>query len=276
MPPDLARQVELDPVEDGIRYAEQVAARKIAAGELVRLACSRFLNDLALAESGRGFWAFDREKASGPILLAEGLPNIKAPFAGRPITLLPWQRWITVNLYGFIDRQTELRRFRQASIWVPRGNGKSTWLAPMALYSAFSEGEGGADAYAAAVTRDQAKIVWSTAWEMVRRSPGFRRHLGISTSVNSIFQDKSASKFVPISSDSKGLEGLNVHFACMDEIGSHRTARVYEVMLTALGKRLQPLLVSVSTTTNNTTGIGKQIWDYTTKVLTGLLSVTSA
>jgi phage terminase large subunit-like protein len=112
----------------------------------------------------------------------------------------------------------------------------------MALYSAFGEDEGGADAYAAAVTRDQAKIVWTTAWEMVRRSPSFRRHFGVATSVNSIFQDRSASKSVPISSDSKGLEGLNVHFGCLDEIGSHRTARVYEVMLTALGKRLQPLL----------------------------------
>ena len=159
--PDSARQVEqLDPVDDGIRYAEQVAARKIPAGKMVRLACERFLNDLALADSGRGFWRFDRDRAGSPILLAEGLPNIKGPFAGMPITLLPWQVWFTANLYGFIDRRTSLRRFRQASIWVPRGNGKSTWLAPMALYSAFAEGEGGADAYAAAVTRDQAKIVW--------------------------------------------------------------------------------------------------------------------
>jgi len=267
----LAAPQLLSPVEDGIRYAEAVIDRKIPAGKLVILACRRFLNDLTLADSGRGFWRFDRDLAGAPILLAEGLPNIKGPFAGKPITLLPWQRWCTSNLYGFVDRRTRLRRFRQASMWVPRGNGKSTWLAPMALYSAFAEGEGGADAYAAAVTRDQAKIVWQTAWEMVRRSPSLRRHLGIATSVNSIFQDRSASKFIPISSDAKGLEGLNVHFTCLDEIGSHRTARVYEVMLTALGKRLQPLLVSLSTATNNTTGVGKQIWDYTTKVLTGVL-----
>jgi phage terminase large subunit-like protein len=271
MPDPGGRLATVDPVDDGIRYARQVDAGKIAAGKFVRLACQRFLNDLALAESGRGFWRFDRERAGAPIELAEGFPNIKGPFAGKPIILLPWQRWISSNLYGFVERSTGLRRFRQASIWVPRGNGKSTWLAPMALYSAFAEGEGGADAYAAAVTRDQAKIVWSTAWEMVRRSPGFRRHLGVATSVNSIFQDKSASKFVPISSDSKGLEGLNVHFGCLDEIASHRTARVYEVMLTALGKRLQPLLVSISTATNNTTGVGKQVWDYTVRVLTDVL-----
>jgi phage terminase large subunit-like protein len=260
-----------DVVADGIDYAERVVARKIAAPKLVRIACQRFINDLALAERGRGFWRFEPERAIKPILLAEGLPNIKGPFAGKDIQLLPWQRWCTVNLFGFVERETGLRRFRQGSIWVPRGNGKSTWLAPMALYCAFAEGEGGADAYAAAVTRDQAKIVWATAWEMVRRSPGFRKWLGVETSMNSIFQDRTASRFVPISSDSKGLEGLNVHFACLDEIASHRTARVYEVILTALGKRLQPLMVCISTATENTTGVGKQLWDYTIKVLTGVL-----
>ena len=56
-------------------------------------------------------------------------------------------------------------------------------------------------AYAAAVTRDQAKIVWETAWEMTRRAPEFRKHLGIGTSSNTIYQDRTASKFLPISSD---------------------------------------------------------------------------
>jgi phage terminase large subunit-like protein len=107
---------------------------------------------------------------------------------------------------------------------------------------------------------------------MTRRSKGLRRVLGIDTSVNSIFQETTASKFVPISSDSKGLEGLNVHFAVLDEIGSYRTGRVYDVILTGLGKRLQPMLVSISTATSNNTGAGKQLWNYTLKVLDGVIN----
>jgi hypothetical protein len=84
-------------------------------------------------------------------------------------------------------------------------------------------------------------------------------------------QPRTASSFLPLSSDAKSLDGLNVHFACLDEIGSHRTARVYDIILTALGKRLQPLLISISTATANITGIGKQIWDLSIKVLTGVL-----
>src|SRR5262249_61121348 len=131
--------------------------------------------------------------------------------------------------------------------------------------------EAGAAASAPAVTRDQAKIVWTPASEMLRRAPALRQHLGIEQSAHSIFQPRSASSFLPLSSDAKSLDGLNVHFACLDEIGSHRTARVYDLILTAMGKRLQPMLISISTATANTTGIGRQIWDLTVKVLTGVI-----
>jgi len=260
-----------DPVADGVDYAERVVARKIPAPLYARLACQRFLADLKAAEAGDSPWIFSPDRARAPIDHCEGFPNIKGPRAGELIELMPWQRWVSVNLTGFLERTTEMRRFRQASIWVPRGNGKSTWVAPLALYFAFADGEGGAEAYAAAVTRDQAKIVWSTAQEMTRRAPGFREACGVATAVNSIYQAATASSFVPISSDAKGLEGLNVHFAVLDEIASHRTARVYDVILTGLGKRLQPMLISISTATANTAGIGKQLWDYSIKVLTRVL-----
>ncbi len=271
MPSSKKRPIESDPIAEGIDYAKRVVARKIPACKFVRLAAQRFLDDLKAAETGRSPWRFDPDRAMAPIAVCERLPNIKGPQAGDPIRLMPWQRCWTANLFGFVERETGLRRFRQASIWVPRGNGKSTWLAPLALYCAFGEGEGGAEAYAAAVTRDQAKIVWSTAAEMLHRAPALRQRLGIEQSVHAIFQPRSASSFLPLSSDAKSLDGLNVHFACLDEIGSHRTARVYDIILTALGKRLQPLLISISTATANTTGIGKQIWDLSIKVLTGAL-----
>jgi phage terminase large subunit-like protein len=271
MPSSRKRPINADPIEEGIDYARQVVARKIASGKFVRLAAERFLEDLKRAKAGEGPWVFDSDRALAPIEICQQLPNIKGPLADRPIELMAWQLCWTANLFGFIERETGWRRFRQASIWVPRGNGKSTWLAPLALYCAFCEGEGGAEAYAAAVTRDQSKIVWSTAWEMLRRAAELRHYLGVEQSAHSIFQPRTASNFLPLSSDAKSLDGLNVHFACLDEIASHRTARVYDIILTALGKRLQPLLMSISTATANTTGIGKQVWDLTVKILTGVL-----
>ena len=271
MPSSRRRPIAADPIGEGVDYARQVVARKIPTGKFVRLAAERFLKDLKRAKAGQGPWFFDPDRALAPIAVCQQLSNIKGPLADQPIRLMPWQLCWTANLFGFVERETGWRRFRQASIWVPRGNGKSTWLAPLAINCAFAEAEGGAEAYAAAVTRDQSKIVWSTAAEMLRRAPELRQHLGIEQSAHSIFQPRTASSFLPLSSDAKSLDGLNVHFACLDEIGSHRTARVYDLILTAMGKRLQPMLISISTATANTTGIGRQIWDLTVKVLTGVI-----
>jgi phage terminase large subunit-like protein len=199
----------------------------------------------------------------------EQMPNVKGPLAGQAIRLMPWQAFMVANVFGFVERGTQTRRFRQAVIYVPRGNGKASISAPLALYTTFGEGEGGAEGYAAAVTRDQARILFDTAREMVRRSGDLRKFFGVETQTNTIYQTRTASKFVPISSDAKGLDGLNVQIAVCDEIGSHRTSEVYDVLLTAMGKRKHPLLISISTATGNNTGIGKQLWDYAVRVLEG-------
>jgi phage terminase large subunit-like protein len=110
---------------------------------------------------------------------------------------------------------------------------------------------------------------------MVRRSPDAERHAPagrppaeVTPGANAVFQLENASKFRPISSDAKALDGLNVQVAVCDEIASHRTSEVYDVLLTAMGKRSNPLLLSSRTATGNTSGVGKTLWDYR-KVLEG-------
>lgn len=258
-------------VRRAVAYAEGVVNGKRIVGRYVRLACLRFLSDLDLAQTGAGEWAFDPTAANKPMLLAELLPNIKGPLAGQFIRLMDWQCWLIANLFGFISRESGRRRFRQASVWCPRGSGKTSLAAPVAIYLTFLEGEGGAEGYAAAVTRDQAKILWDTAKAMVDRTPALAQRFGVTTARSSIFQGATASKFVSISSDAKALDGLNVHCAVCDEIGSHKNASVYDVLLTALGKRAQPMLISISTATGNNAGIGRKVHEYTTKILEGVV-----
>jgi hypothetical protein len=122
--------------------------------------------------------------------------------------------------------------FAKGSIWVPRGNGKSSLVWVLALYTTFLEDEGGAEGYTAAVSRDQAKIVFDLAKAMTQRNPGFRREFGISVREHAILQLASASRLMAISSDAKAFDGLNVHFAVLDEIASHRSKAVYDVIIT--------------------------------------------
>src|SRR6185437_414784 len=112
-----------------------------------------------------------------------------------------------------------------------------------------------------------ARILFDTGREMVRRSPEIGRRYGVEALANAIWQERTSSQFRPISSDAKALDGLNVQIAVCDEIASHKTSEVYDVLLTAMGKRRNPLLLAISTATGNNAGVGKQLWDYAVRVL---------
>ena len=253
-------------VDTAIQYAQDVADQRIAACQLVRQAANRFLTDLDNSDSQ---WEFRPDLAERVMRFCQLLPNIKGPIAGQPLKLMPWQCFVVANLFGWVEKGTTTRRFRQGIVYIPRGNGKTTFAAPIMLYMAFAENEGGAEAYAAAVSRDQSKLLWDSAKMMVAKTPELSKTLGITVAAHSIFQRSSGSKCVAVSSDAKSLEGLSVHFACCDEIASHLSSSVYDVMLTACGKRKHPLLLSISTATGNNSGIGKTLWDYATRILNG-------
>lgn len=259
-----------DHVTPAIEFARRLADDPSACAT-ARKAAERFNRELAEARAGNSAWQFDDALANRAMLFASNLPNIKGPEADKPIRLMDWQRFVYANIFGFVEAGTRLRRFRQAYVAVPRGNGKTTVVAPAALYCTFLEREGGAEGYAAAVTRDQARILFDMAQMMVRRTPRLQRPpLSVKVMVNAIFQEHTASRFAPISSDAKALDGLNVAVAVCDEIASHKTPEVYDVLLTAMGKRAQPLLICITTATDNSAGIGRQLWDYSLRVLDGV------
>lgn len=256
-------------VQRGIAYARNVITGRIPACRYVRLACERFERDLALAEAGRGSWRFDQSLAEMPIEFAGNLRNYKGPLAGEPIEILPFQAFILINLFGFVSRDTGFRRFRQAAVFVPRGNGKTTLAAVIALYMTFAEGEGGAEGYSAAVNREQAMIMFLDARQMALNCPELLQDLEIGVNAKVLYQSSTASRLTALSSQAKSLDGKNVHIAVCDEIASHRTAAVYSSLLTALGKRSQSMLLSISTATDNIAGVGRLLWDDVVSILEG-------
>lgn len=269
-------------VADGIQYAEQVVAGEIVACELVRLACQRFLNDL---ENGpeRGIY-FIEDRAQHILDFYSFIPHVKGALAGKPIDLMPWHVFILINIFGFviplIDEQTGkevidedgdvvfVRRFRTAYNEVARKNAKSTLSSGIGLYMTGADGEGGAEVYSAATTRDQARIVFEDAKNMLKKS---KATLGRLFEFNklAIYQERTASKFEPLSSDANNLDGLNIHCGIVDELHAHKTRDVWDVLETATGARLQSLLFGITTAGFNKEGICYELRDYGIKVLRG-------
>jgi phage terminase large subunit-like protein len=134
-----------------------------------------------------------------------------------------------------------------------------------------ADGEGGAEVYSFATTRDQAKIVFGDAQHMVRMTPGIRSAFGVETGAHSIYVMRSASKFEPLSAEGSTLDGLNTHFACVDELHAHKTRVVYDVVETSIGKRAQSLLWVITTAGSNRAGICYEVRTFVTKMLDGIV-----
>jgi phage terminase large subunit-like protein len=233
-------------------YAGQVVGGKIDACLYVRQACERQLRDL---EQNNSPYRFDPEAAERICRFAELLPHVKGPHAGHRIRLAPWQTFILSTAFGWMRRDTHRRRFRRVYIEVPRGNGKTTMSDAPALYMLAADGEGGAEVYSAARTRDQAKIAFWTAQQMARKSPDFLNSLGVEVLAHRIVQSRSASYYEAVSADADSLEGKNVHFGLIDEFHAHRSRDVYDAIETGAGKRNQSMLWAITTAGSDKTGI---------------------
>ncbi len=214
------------------RYAKQVVAGEILACKWVKAACQRQLNDLARYKGKDSPYRFnpklvDRQgrsfhPADNLCALIEQLPHVKGPLAGKNITLEPWQVFILTTVFGWV-KADGTRRFRRTYIEVPRGNAKSTLSSAVALYMLAADGEGGAEVYALATTRDQARIVFGDAQNMARRSPGFRNRFSVNVGAHNMHVLASGSKFEALSAEGSTLDGLNIHFGCVDELHAHKT-----------------------------------------------------
>lgn len=254
-----ARQYEAD-VRDGV----------VPACRWVRLACARNRHDLDRVGVDPTFpFEFNTARATAICQTAELFPHIKGPKAkvvsqddeGRAlwatIELEPWQCWLLTTVFGWIHPNGR-RRFKVALVLVPRKNAKSTIGAVLINYMVTADGEAGAEVYSAATTRDQAKVSAEIAWEMARRSHQYRDYFGVrigAKTTRTLEVPATASKFAPLSADAHSLDGLNVSCALIDELHAHKTRAVWDVLDTATGTRVQPLLFAITTAGSDIHGV---------------------
>lgn len=250
-------------------YAKDVVAGRIPAGRFVQAACKRQIEDLKRWKAKSSPYQFDKAKAAKVCRFIELLPHIKGPKAGELIVLEPWQVFILTTVYGWV-KADGTRRFRRVYIEVPRGNGKSALSSGVGLYMLCADNEGGAEVYSFATTRDQAKIVFGDAQNMARRTTGLKAHFGVEVNAHNINVVRTASKFEALSAEGSTLDGLNTHFACVDELHAHKTRAVYDVVETSIGKRTQSLLWVITTAGSNRAGICYEVRSFVTKVLSGV------
>ncbi|RLA38257.1 MAG: terminase large subunit [Gammaproteobacteria bacterium] len=256
-----------DPLERAAQYGRDVLTGKIVTGRLTKLAIQRHDNDLKTG-ADRGLF-FCEDSASKALKLFDYLKHSKGEWSGQPIVLDPWQAWIIACVFGWKHVDTDKRRFKTVYEEIARKNGKTTKLAGIANYGLTKDDEGGPEIYSAATKRDQARILFEEACRMVKQSTPLRRRLDVQQ--HRILNTRNFGKLEPLSADANSLDGLNPHFALVDELHAHKTPEVWDVLKSALGARSQPLIWAITTAGFNKNGICYEIRDYGVKVLTGVV-----
>lgn len=215
-------------------------------------------------------WKPDDKAALGAVRFFERLLcHPKGPMAGRPFVLEPWQREIMVQLFGQKDRRTGLRRYRRAFIELPRGNGKTSWAAGVALLMLLADNEPAAEIFGAAADRDQARLAFDIAKAMVEDSPYLRKLVKVYR--NSIVCESTRSVYRVLSAEAYSKHGLNPHGIIFDELHAQPDRELYDVLNTAMGKRSQPLMIMITTAGYDRNSICWQQHEYARQVQAGII-----
>jgi phage terminase large subunit-like protein len=256
-----------DPLELAAQYGRDVMNGKVIVGNLTRLAVERHYRDLEEGPN-RGLF-FCEESARRILLMFQFLKHSKGEWSGKPIILEPAQAWVLACVFGWKHEDTGKRRFRTVYEELARKNGKTTKLAGVGAYGLTKDNEGGPEIYAAATKREQARILFDETSRMIKQSIPLRKRLDVQQ--HRILNAKNFGKFEPLSADGNTMDGLNPHFALVDELHAHKTPEVWDVLKSALGARSQALIWAITTAGFNKNGICYEVRDYAIKVLQGLV-----
>ena len=244
-------------------YAEQVRSGEILVCEYVRLAVERYYADLDRAlDRGR---YFDRKAAMRAIHFIEKLKHTKGEWAGQRFRLEPWQQFVLWNIFGWKNADGT-RRFRYAYIEIARKNGKTALSAGIGLYMLFADGESRPEVYSAATVKDQAKICFSDAVEIVKATD-LKNYL---TPYHSIVYELKGGMMKPLSSDYGTHDGLNPSCGIIDEFHAHKDGGMFDVIKSAFGTRRQPLMFIITTAGFDKSGVCYAYRENVIKVLRGV------
>ena len=215
------------------------------------------------------FWFDQRAATIAERFFDRMLVHIEGPLAGQPFILEPWQRTIVRDLWGWktVDGR---RRYRKVYLEVPRGNGKSTFAAGLALLLMAVDGERSAKVYSAAADKHQAAIVFETAQKMVEASPFLQPRIKAYRNRTMEFPETS-SRYITLSSDAYTKHGLNPHGIVFDELHAQPNRELYDVLNTAMGKRRQPLMIMITTAGYDRNSICWEQHEYARQVQEGIV-----
>ena len=221
-------------------YPTKVLKGDIVAGELIKLACKRYLCYLE-----RNDIIFDSKKADKVVNFIEKLKLSTGKFAHKNFILADWQKFVIYYVYGLVYKDSGLRVTRELYLQLSRKSGKTALASAMALYHLVADGENDGQVIFAANSAAQAQLAFTMATNYVSyidpKGKYFKKYR------DSIKFPLTKSIMKVVAADANRLDGLNISAAVIDEYHAAPNNAVSEVLSSSVGMRTQPLIIYVTT-----------------------------
>ena len=269
-----------DYFKTAVEFAEDVTSGKKIAGKEIVMACQRFLDDLkrtdiemrkrdpnAVCSIIEGFFVHQQ----GEDMRGE-------PLLGKPFILQPWQVFAIINLLGFYYTGTDERRFKEAFIFVPRKNGKTSWIGALAFAVSILQRKSGSKVYIVANALKQTLEAFNFI-KFTLNYKGLADDFKIldnsfNHSVEYTFTDEEGRpdgllNINAMASNPDSQDSFNCNFAIADEIAAYKKAAQYNRFKEAMKAYRNKLMVGITTAGDNANSFGYRRMEYGVKVVSG-------
>lgn len=190
--------------------------------------------------------------------------------AGQLVKLELWEKAFIQTLFGWVDKKTRLRRFREFFLLVARKNGKSFLSACIMVYMLVADGEAGAQCVSIATKYDQAAIVYKTARKIIEQDADLSAL--VVPIIGGMEFKLTNSTMKALASKSKTLDGLNLHYCSCDELHAQEDRNLYDVTKQGMKARKQPIFGTITTAGFAREGIYDELYEYARSVAMGTVA----
>jgi phage terminase large subunit-like protein len=212
---------------------------------------------------------YDKDAADFAVMFIESLKHTKGTWWKQPFELIDWQEQIIRDLFGVL-KPNGYRQFTTAYIEIPKKMGKSELAAAVALYLTCADGEERAEVYGCAADRNQAKIVYDVAVDMVRLCPSLNKRVKILQSQKKLVYLPTNSTYQVLSADVANKHGFNTSGVIFDELHTQPNRKLYDVMTKGSGDaRMQPLYFLITTAGTDTNSICYEVHQKAQDIIAG-------
>ena len=245
-------------------YYNKIVSGEIVACKRIKQVYKKLVDDL---HNPKGNWIFDEELGNKPIEFIETFCKQAQGAMGQKLKLELFQKAKFQALFGFVDKDTRLRKYKECLTIEGRKNGKTTELAAVNLYMLIGDGEGAAENYCVATKLEQSQKCFMEAHNMVKQSSLLSKH--IRKRKSDLYFNPTMSFIKALASNSNGLDGLNAHMVVIDELAAIKNRDLYDLMKQSMSSRRQPLLFCITTNGFVRESIFDSQYEYACNVLDG-------